>query len=71
MAEVVGSDTVVNPWAMAIDVSAFIIHGRVVKNLLIMLRNAASTASAMLASKWFSRHARDTEILLVKLPQLE
>lgn len=36
-----------------------------------MLRNATTASTAVLASKRFSRHARNTEILLVELPQLE
>ena len=36
-----------------------------------MLRNAASTTPTVLAPQWLPCHARDAEVLLVKLPLLE
>ena len=39
--------------------------------LLVVLGNTSPAAPTMLATQWFSDHARDAKVLLVKFPQLK
>lgn len=76
MAQVVRSDTVVNPGTVALDMvsrgvdKTFMvgIGERARGNLLVVLRNATAATTTMLAAKRLSRHARDAKVFFVKFP---
>jgi hypothetical protein len=69
MAQVVGANTVIDPWTVTAEVS--LIGQRTRHYLLVMLRHAAPATLAMFAPQRLPDHAGHAEILLVKLPFLE
>ena len=71
MAEIVYSNTVINPWAMAIEKLAGRSIGNSSRHILIMFGDAASTAPTVPTPEWLSCHTGDAEILFVELPLLK
>lgn len=68
MSMVIYSNTIVDPWTMAANISLVFKKSRQEASL-VMLCNASIASPAMFTSQRHSHHASDTEVLVIILPQ--